>query len=307
MTSPKVQIYRLQRNPIRPMPVMGFRVSKRSFLRLALEDSRGKRYVDCSPLPHLHRETLDDCLEAAKLYFQDKRVTLPVSLSTALHFLSEEENPPKDGLWENSALVSLGMPVPLEARVCKVKVGAHDLSEARVYLKALRTEREDREFRLDFNQALEESSYDELKRLLKDLPVAYIEEPFSSVTKLKEFARNFPLALDEHLGVDDELDRLAKAWVIKPNVLGYDRAKKRFQDKSDVQKILSNVFESAESLQLYAAVYRNWTEKPKALGFGTAFYFPSRDEEWNPAVFQGPWPSRLFSQADFEGDLLWQN
>lgn len=311
MISSRVRIHRVNLHPLRPLPVaQNFEVS-RVVLRISLESERGHRVVDVSPLPGLHAESLEDCLESAKDYFEGIEASLPPSLDAALGFLSLEglSESPRSGRWENSALLSLDQPSPVspEARVCKIKIGRAGLQAAERAMRALLREREDREFRLDCNQILRSESLSDIQRLIKNFPIHYIEEPFRDIDQLKAIARELPIALDENLGRDPVLDALAKAWVIKPNVQGFARTRALLQDKSPVLKILSNSFESDASLQLYAYFYRSWVDHPQALGFGTAFYFPAAEREWVPRIYSGSWPVKAFSAVDVEGELLWQN
>lgn len=302
MNPPRIEIYRCVRNPITALPVLGFRVMEREFLRIVVAG----RFVDCSPLPKLHEESLEQCFEAAKAYFCGDSPELPVSLATALGFLEEGDVIPSDGTWENTALLKVGQTAPVEARVCKVKINREEISKAESYLQQLLSERSDRSFRLDFNQALDRTQFPLLEKICASLPIEYFEEPFDDLSALKDFASKFPLALDESLGVDPVLDNLAKAWIIKPNVLGHAEAKKRIKDRSLIKKVLSNAFESNETLQLYAAFYRAWCDQPQPLGFGTAFYFDDDDREWSPRVFKGDWPRSAFAKRAVEGELLWK-
>lgn len=313
MIPARFRIHRVKLHPLRELPVGLSFESKRVVLRLTVADARGKPYADVSPLPGLHAESLEECLETAIQYFTGQGPKLPPSLDTALGFLNE---PPlsdtcgsQRAVFENSALVSLDrpVPIPIHARVCKLKIGHASLAEAAKLMQALLIERSDREFRLDCNQALQSGSVAEVKALIAKFPVSYIEEPFSSLAALKEIARHLPIALDENLGKDSELDALAKAWIIKPNVLGFALTKARLLDRSPILKVLSNAFESDASLQLYSYYYKRWVSQPQALGFGTAFYFPAAVCDWNPRIYHGPWPLVPFSKAAFEGELVWEN
>lgn len=311
MISPKVRIHRVNLHPLRPLPVAQEFTSSRTFLRLSMESDRGHRQVDVSPLPGLHRESLDECFEAAKLYFQDRSTVIPPSLDAALGFLliEEEVDSSPSGTWENSALLSCDQlnPISPEARVCKIKIGRSGLKAAEQVMSSLLAERSDREFRLDCNQILRSDSLSDIQALVENFPISYIEEPFRDIPQLKEIARSLPIGLDENLGRDSELDALAKAWIIKPNVQGFARTEALLKDKSPVLKVLSNTFESDATLQLYAYFYRKWVDRPQALGFGTAFYFAAAEADWSPRVYAGPWPQSAFSSARVEGELLWQN
>lgn len=306
----KVRLYKLRLPALRELRVGQRNLRDREVLRISVDfdDERAKRYADCSPLPFLHRESLDEVTDLAKQFSVGAALELPPSLATAMESLNYVDRP-LSGDWENSALLTLGSVAPVEARVCKVKVRGGELAQLADYLRLLLEANPSREFRIDCNEGLDVTSLSLLQSLAREFPIAYFEEPVADFKTLKEMARVLPIALDENLGRDPELDGLAKAWVIKPNVLGWSQSLQRFRDPSPVSKILSNVYESAASLQLYAHAYFTFVDRPMALGFGTAFYFNEKNCEWDPRVWRGHLPARAFSRAPFsdEGVLLWEN
>ncbi|RZA18865.1 MAG: hypothetical protein EOP10_20440 [Proteobacteria bacterium] len=281
-------------------------LQERKVLRIAAQ-SGPTRYVDCSPLPHFHKESFDDCLVAAKAHFSGESVKLPVSLSTAVDALAFDFASPRAGAWENSGLLGLDSPIDSLMRVCKIKTAHHSLNELKKFLDLVMKRNPLTEFRIDCNQLLKSVDLYGLKSLVDDYPIQYIEEPSSSIADLKSLAKIIPIALDENLGRDKELDALAKAWVIKPNGLGWSKTVERFSDRSEILKVLSNTYESNASLQLYAYLYAQTVNQAQALGFGTAFYFEESNLEWNARVQKGFWPALPFAQDDFEGTQLWEN
>ncbi|MBC7660527.1 MAG: hypothetical protein H7249_12585 [Chitinophagaceae bacterium] len=320
------RIYRQDLALSRPIPVKQRRDGVRQILRLVCETLDG-RFVqaDCAPLPGFHNETFDQCRIAAQEYFAGGGLSAqPVSLKTTLELmewqLSHSAMPPLSPLshFENSALLTIPVDQGLwaehiqsaaDARVCKVKIGASDLRLARAFLCELASSRTDRMLRIDCNQALETSGIEGMQRLIKGLPLAYIEEPFASLPLLLDLSKRLPLALDESLGRDPFLDQAAKAWVIKPNTLGWFRTLERFQDEGPQDKILSNCFESYETLQTYAFAYSRFVSNPDACGLGTAFYFanPCPSGVWSAAVYSSPWPEAAVPDclATKKGELLW--
>jgi O-succinylbenzoate synthase len=306
MSRSKIRLFRVDLRPTKPLLIGATRLAERTVLRIVSEAAE-TRYVDCSPLPYLHRETFDDCLTAAKDYFSGQRMALPIALQTAIDSLSYPFGPPKDGHWENSGLLGLEAAREHCFRVYKIKAGSADFSRLECVLDECLSSDPHSQFRLDCNQRLSSHDLSRLKALVEKYPIQYIEEPSASLDELKAWARILPLGLDENLGRDSTLDALAKAWVIKPNVLGWSNTVRRLQDKSGVQKVLSNVYESNASLQLYAYLYAQCTALPAPLGFGTAFYFDEARAEWNPRVAKGSWPRQPFAQEAFEGALLWEN
>ncbi len=324
---PRISMFRMDLPLCRAIPVKGQEAVARTILRLLEEDEEGVRWTaDCSPLAGFHQESIDESFESARRYFSSPAPPaggdLPISLKTSLEILRWQKLLPKPrpiaGSFENTALLKVPPRSEYEAvfaavaaaRVCKVKIGAHDLKLCRTFLIELCAQRPDRELRIDFNQTLGLSDIKAVTALLKGLPIAYIEEPCSPIKDLKIFARALPLALDESLGLDAELDRIAKAWVIKPNRVGWWQSLARFSDEGPQQKILSNVFESLETLQLYAWAYRQAVVKAEACGLGTAFYMADEVPEgaWNPKTYRGVWPSHPIAvSVKTEGDLVWQN
>lgn len=327
------RIYSLKLSLLKPIPVKGKMLLTREVLRIERDSWDGRRaWAECSPLPGFHQETLTECLDAAKDYFTMSGLLsqeLPVSLKTATELLEwqlelseaslRNGNIGRSGTgeFENSALLTVpeihDFDCTLQslepARVCKVKVAAEDLRTSRIFLESLVASRRDRELRIDCNQALEGSSESEVKALLADLPIASIEEPFADLERLKTFARSYPLALDESLGADPELDALAKVWVIKPNRLGWIKTLERFSDAGPQDKILSNCFESLETLQTYAWAYHSLVKRPVACGFGTAFYMADKalDEGWDPKVYRSAWPLAPIADCGQRGELVWEH
>jgi O-succinylbenzoate synthase len=319
------RIYQVSLPLLKPILVRGEEQFTRDILRIEQETWDGRKaYAECSPLPTVHQETLAECLEAAKEYLAlpaFANTELPVSLKTALEILEWQLEMPELKLFpdafENSALVK----VPLEkdqaevidslsaARVIKVKIGMSDLGSARRFLEALAGARSDRELRLDCNQAFESRGLDEVKQLIDGLPVSYLEEPFADLAKLKAIAKLMPIALDESLGRDAELDSLAAAWVIKPNCLSWEKTLALFAHSGPQQKILSNCFESLSTLQLYAWAYRHFVKHPKPCGLGTAFYMAHEVEagSWNAKTYLADWPYEAIADYSERGDLVWES
>lgn len=319
------RIYRVSLPLLKPLPVKGQMLVTREILRVEQETWDGRKlWAECAPLPGLHQETLAECLEAAKDYVSLPALAtreLPISLQTALEILEWQlecpEAKPVADHFANAAL--LGVPDAHDcdavieslalAPVCKVKVGARNLSGARRFLQALASAHDSRELRIDCNQALENCGLDEVKALLQGLPIAYIEEPYAAIEKLKGIARILPVALDESLGMDRELDALAKAWVIKPNRLGWHRSLALFADPGPQAKVLSNSFESLATLQLYAWAYRQNVRRPEACGLGTAFYMADAvaPGAWNAKCYRAAWPNSPLAASDHRGELVWES
>lgn len=306
MTAARIRLFQVDLRPIRPLQVGGHRLDERKVLRIMI-GSGHTRYVDCSPLPFFHKETFEDCFEAARAHYSGLTVALPVALSTALDALAFAFASPRSGEWENSGLLGLDSLPDSLMRMVKIKAGYHSLYEVKQFLNSVLTQSPQTQFRIDCNQLLKSADMGELKSLFDEFPIQYIEEPSSSIEVLKSLARILPIALDENLGRDIELDSLAKAWVIKPNRLGWSNTIERLSDRSDVLKVLSNTYESDASLQLYAYLYAQTVSQPQALGFGTAFYFDESKARWNPRVQKGVWPTTPFAEDEFEGTLLWES
>lgn len=319
------RIYQVSLPLLKPILVRGEEQFTRDILRIEQETWDGRKaYAECSPLPGLHEESLSECLAAARDYLSlpaFASMDLPPSLKTALEVLEWQLEIPELKLFpdsfENSALVAVPRAEDhaeviaslADARVIKVKIGTGDLSNSRRFLEALSAARPDRELRLDCNQAFESRGIDEVKQLIHGLPVRYVEEPFSDLSKLKAIAPIIPIALDESLGLDGELDSLAVAWVIKPNRFGWDKTLELFAHQGPQDKILSNSFESLATLQLYAWAYRRFVVDPKPCGLGTAFYMADEVKvgAWNPKTFLADWPYEAIADYSERGELVWEN
>jgi len=341
----RTRIYRVELPLTKAILVKGGQSASRSILRVECEAPNGQLiWADCAPLPGFHRETLEECALAAQDYFASFKQwsfsvplsfqgtsadsdlsagSLPISLRTSVEILKWAavlpEPKPVIDMFENSAVLRIPEWADFDstiesvtgARVCKVKLAATDSKRAREFLVQLVNARSDRELRIDCNQDLQAMDVKGLSHLIRGLPLAYVEEPCSSPLILKSFAKALPIALDESLGLDSELDGLAKAWVIKPNCLGWTETLRRFSDPGPQLKVLSNVWESLETLQLYAWAYRQSVTKPEACGLGTAFYMADDPSPlgWNCKTYTGPWPKTPLSPRirDHHEVLLWES
>ncbi|RYZ66524.1 MAG: hypothetical protein EOP09_12550, partial [Proteobacteria bacterium] len=147
MSFSRIRLFRVDLHPIRPLRVGGQLLYERKVLRIVIESDR-TRYVDCSPLPYLHKETFEDCFEAAKAHYSGRSVPLPVALSTAVEALTFDGASHRYGEWENSELLGLDSPVNSHMRVCKVKTGHHSLNELKTFLNEVLARNPQTEFRI---------------------------------------------------------------------------------------------------------------------------------------------------------------
>ncbi len=309
MSRGKFRLYQWDLKPERPIPVASQRLKERVVYRLEREWNGSCHSVDISPLPYFHQESLEDCYLALKAWVKGSSVKLPPALSFALSALDyAQAAKPLSGIWENTQLLTVDQKtLPSElGKVCKVKLTNCTLTSARDFLHRLVAINPKIRFRLDCNQVLNTHAFSDLQAFVSDFPVDYIEEPFAEISTLKQMARMMPIALDETLGRDPELDGLAKAWVLKPNLRPWQDFVTRLQDPRPIQKVLSNVFESTLSLRLYAHVYASYCAHQEPFGFGTAYYLRDENEEWSARKLKGELPLLPFAKTWDKGDLLWE-
>lgn len=315
-----MKIRRFQRIelPLRQaLPVQGTFLSKREILRIEGEDCDGRLFfADCSPLPGLHGESLDDCEAAlAKgvvVEWQSRDPKRPFahtpfkSLKTALELLhllpsAREFRLERCDRFQNSQLVVLPEPgqeseclEALDPRrgVLKVKVGRQDIGRERELLQEIVKRVPKASLRLDANTSLSKDAFKVRAQAFRDLPLAYYEEPCSDLALLSELCADFPIALDENLAANRELRRRAVAWVLKPNLYGFTETLEYFAEATSQKKplVLSNAFESLPTLQTYAWFYGLLVPKAEAFGFGTVDYLMEAPGNWDPGSMD--WPSQ---------------
>lgn len=291
------------------LPVRGVFVSEREVLRIEGADADGRLFfADCGPLPGLHSESLADCEKALEegvhVGWQNQDPKRPFaetplkSLKTALELLhllpsTREFRLERRDPCRNSQLLSLPQSGNEEAflsgldaarPVLKIKVGRQDLGRERELLQETVKRLPGASLRLDANQGFSRAQFIDCAKAFRDLPLAYYEEPCADSEALADLCAEYPIALDESLLSTAELRRRAAAWVIKPNLYGFNETLELLAAGIRQRKplILSNAFESPATLQSYAWFYGLLVPQAEAFGFGTADYMDEELGLWNP-------------------------
>lgn len=284
-----------------PVTIGGRTLAQRTVLELQL----GERHAEVSPLPGLHRETLDDVAavlaDARALQkkprgsFLEKLAalnnnpawralppSLRLGLEGMLHGSVEDFQRPIEDLPITARLIDQDPGGDLshlaQVPAVKVKVGRRTPDQEAALLEEVRQALpEDAEVRLDANRAL---TLDQAVALTERCPItpSFIEEPLIDPTELPAFAERtgWPVALDESLHdpalADLHTADFVAAWVIKPALLGLWPTLKRFEQAPDhVACVVSACFDGPVGLGLLMELAEVAPGHP-APGLGTVFW-----------------------------------
>ena len=219
-------------------------------------------YGDACPLPGLSHDGYDDVVANFMKPFVPQR--RPASLDWALyaaHCWSAVPCPTKTALLLDDDLDALH--AIADGATVKLKVGRRPLVDdlARVAAVTDVVRAKHGRLRLDGNRRLEVDAAVAIAAVAKDV-LEFFEEP-TIVSKLKQLPSAFPLALDEwfdELRVRGGVAKLprARAWVIKPTVLGADVTLEivRAAAGAKIAVIVSSAYESSVGRQALACFAR---------------------------------------------------
>ncbi len=283
---------------VRPEAVSLVGVDAREVVFLCARDGERVGYGECAPLPGLHDETLDECMEALEEWSDGLREldTLPPSAafaaSTAIETLDGFGSKPIANIavaalfagtlaeWDDSALRSLH-----DAPTVKVKWGRASESEERALLSRVLIDLPSARVRIDGNRRL---SLDECLARVRGIDasrIEYLEDPLRDPALLPALtaACGIRIALDETAHDDSpaahalcELlarDGCVAAWVLRASRIGSldairAQAKRAANLGSDV--VLSTAFESSYALRVVAHLAASLPNATRAHGLGTA-------------------------------------
>ncbi len=148
-------------------------------------------------------------------------------------------------------------------RAVKVKVGREPVEKEAEALSAIRRELGDGiALRADANRAWSLAEAVAFAEAIRDLPIAYVEEPLADPTRLSDLVAqtDLPVALDEttrEAGPEILRDAPAvSAVVLKPTLLGLQKTREwsRVAKETDVTPVISAAYESGIGLRMLVAL-----------------------------------------------------
>ena len=267
---------------------------------------------EIAPLPGFHRETLDqainNCLQIAPTLIGK---TVPRSIldynNSLQHFFRPDTLFPSVQTGMEMALIDLFTIKPskpiavnglvtrstseqeLEALIrakfttLKIKVGVRPIIEEADHLLRLYHDTDGKiQFRLDANRAWELAEALHFARMVKGLPIEYIEEPVKRVQDQTLFFNKteMPVALDETL-LENPPDSMlirkgVKALILKPSLLrGFDHTARliRFARERNLIWVLTSAFESSLALGAFCRFAQQFEPGDTAMGLNTHTWF----------------------------------
>lgn len=269
-----------------------------AFVRVEDDFTGRVGFGECAPLPGVHRETLDESLDAIEGWMDGIREVdeLPPSaafavscaLATSVGFAGGIVRDAEVAGFFGGAAAELsdGEVFRLRAmRAVKLKIGRASVAEDRALLSRALEALPNARFRLDGNRRMDLDSCTRLLRGIDPSRIEYLEEPIADPAGLPALSRatGMPVALDE-LVVDaspearalrDELSRggCIVAWVLRMSAIGsidrvFDLAAEAAQRGADA--VLSTAYESSYTLRLAVHVAAAIPSARRAHGLGTA-------------------------------------
>lgn len=271
-----------------PLKIGLCEIRDREGILLEWRDVHGSTFGEVSPLPGLHHETLEDCLdqlrrarsEWSKLgtvswddisdffeVFPGSFRTLP-SLRFGIEQVVWQRSQTQGSIPKNKVKTS-GLAIFRHSDLAcrqqasgissaphipwKVKVGSNPLGEANLIRKIL-LDAPELKLRLDANRSLTVQGFDIFSKILRPLAnqIDYFEDPL-----MEGLPKNspFPLALDETLyEFPKEIPPEVSVLVVKPAHLGGIKAAEklwRLARETECRMILSSVFDSSLSQKIY--------------------------------------------------------
>lgn len=268
----KIEVARYSSRLRTPMRFGAARFDRRDGLYLRLEGSAGVGIGEVAPLPGIHRESLDDCLDALRLFGLADRERLPPSLAFGLSVAQAIADgdpvlsrPLRPTVGVNELITDDSLP-SLSTQTAKVKIARAgtdvDVGGERARLDRILVERPQVKLRVDANRGL---TLEEAKRLFDGINPAridYLEEPLRTPLELPalHFATGMPLALDESLHEPEHRSALevapgVVAHVVKPPLVGSIlRVRERAERtaRQQLRTTITSTFESSYSLHVLA-------------------------------------------------------
>ncbi|MCE2884025.1 MAG: o-succinylbenzoate synthase [Planctomycetaceae bacterium] len=286
--------------PIKPeaQALVGATEREIAFLRVVDESTGRVGFGECAPLAGLHREPLDEAIEALEAW-SDGACDLD-ELPPSAAFAASTACAMLDGFGARTcaaAKVAAFFPGGLadldervvaafaDASCIKLKIGRADVATERALLQRAFDAWPSARFRLDGNRRMELDACVSLVRGLEPGRIEYLEEPLSDPSELVGLSRatGVPVALDE-LVVDGspEAMRLRRAlspadgvvaWVLRMSAIGSLEAIRARADEAarlGVDVVLSTAYESSFSLRAAVQLAASLPNARRAHGIGTA-------------------------------------
>lgn len=281
-----IEIARYRSRLRSPMRFGGVTFEHREGFFLRIHGADGVGMGEVAPLPGVHRESVEDCIDALRLCGIGDPNRLPPSLAfgvSVARAIAEGDpvlmRPLRRRVGVNELLVDGDLPSP-EARTVKVKVGRGDLVSERSRLERILRERPHARLRLDANRSL---TLDEATRLVAGLDpqrIDYLEEPLRVPLELPalHFATGMPIALDESLHEPAHRSALETApgvvaHVVKPSLVGSIMRVRERAERTARQQLRTTVtgtFESSFTLHVLARLITWLPNAAGDHGLGTA-------------------------------------
>ena len=289
MTSSNIEIARYRLALARPMRFAGHTLTEREGFFVRIDGGIG----EVAPMPGLHAESTDECIELLRRFGYASLDHFPTSLAFGVSCALALAN--GDPVLTAPLAASVGVNALFSGnsddaeravvdrrydgyRTLKVKVtGADDRRMVEALLRGLSSSTR---FRLDANRSL---SFDAAVSLLDGLDlkrIEYVEEPLSDPLLIPQihFATGHAIALDESL-LNRELRAVLETapgmttHVLKPSLHGTLARVRERADRTARQTLrttLSNAFESAYTLKVLARLATWLPSADGDHGLGTA-------------------------------------
>ena len=270
----------------------------REIIFVAVRDQERIGFGECAPLPSLHSESLDFCMESIEHWSNGlgemnslapcAAFALSCAMETLNGFGARPVAPAKVAHFfpgtfahcDQAAIDSLQ-----EANVVKIKFGRDSESNDRALLSRLCNSLPAAKFRIDGNRLL---SRDECVARLQGVDasrVEYLEDPLRDPSQLAQLsnATGIAIALDETV-VDQSTqaralreslaqDGCVAAWVLRMSTIGSldaIRAMAAEAARLSADAVLSTAYESSYSLRVAVHVAASIPNATRAHGIGTA-------------------------------------
>jgi o-succinylbenzoate synthase len=245
-----------------PITILGNPLKKRQGL-LLINSQTNIPISECSPLPGLNDETIDDCIQFFKdhgteinnyLSCVDAQLTIDTPPSLRFSLDSFKETRLAEDISFKLKLNSLSLTInnkPNIAETIKIKVGRLTIEEDIDTVKKLTSKSK---IRFDANRAWTLKDALLFYEATSHLNIDYIEEPLADISQLETFYKmtGCPIALDETINIDKMLEfdfSFISTFVIKPSRFGsiteLRKLKKKWPNK---QFIFSSSFETEVGL-----------------------------------------------------------
>jgi o-succinylbenzoate synthase len=291
--------------------IVGCAVRKTAFLRVA--DGPHAGFGECAPLAGLHRESLDDCIEAierwsdGELEFDEMPPSAAFAASCAIEtaegFCTRPAGPVAVAAFFSGCADDIDDAVAHMLRThrsVKLKIGRASEADDRALIGRVLELLPDARLRLDGNRRLTEAECAARVHGFDAERFEYLEDPLVDPSRLASLSARtgIAVALDETVvdasaaahALRDELARegCVAAWVLRMSLLGplaRVRALAREAELRGAHAVLSTAYESSYTLRLAAHLAGSLPNARCAHGVGTASLL--LEDSCAPALSEG--------------------